>query len=376
MAQSVAIKMLEASNKRLMTLEKSLAKKKKALQVQEELFQSEPKRTLEDLPAYQYYQKELANCEVVYQRRLEDLEADYERKCRFFQDKIDELKSKQREEQPTGKVYRRLKAEVEMEQKEYDALKAECDASAKTYSEVVVPRELEALKKRALAEAEAQKRKEELELQEKREAAIAARKAREAADEARQLAALEEEQKASKPLETISRAPEKQEIAKGGNPPSAKIPSSILERIKSAPNREALEAIALRETLNDEEDTLWNERHDFFSAQEDEERAAPETNSIVSEAPVLREQVIADAVSAAIANDMATQDRLIDSMTTEEVREYSKRMASHYAPKPKAPPFAFPAPVSGVEVPAFPPLLRTTKKLVVKRPGAPAVASR
>lgn len=425
MSQSVAQNVLASTAKRLSTLEKSLTKKKRALQVQEELERPPTEVDLESNKTFIYYSKELTRVEEEFTRKRELLDAQEQRdkealeirkremlqrldeeratrrtryekevskayneaesKTKYYQDAIESLKEKLLFPQPTGKVYRRLKAEVDMEQKEYDALKAQLECETKTYNEIVIPKELEALKKKALADAAAQKRKEELELQEKREAAIAARKQREAADEARQLAALEGAQNPPNVLESLSRAPEKKEetppkniprVVEGGSSKLSSKPSSILERIKAAPNREALEAIALKETLNDEEETLWNERHDFFSAQEDEERAAPETNSIVSETPAFREEVIAGALRAAIANDMAEQDRIINDMSPLEVKEYTKRIAAHYAAKPKAPPFAFPAPISGVEAPGYPPPLKTTKKFVVMNSVAKPALSR
>lgn len=402
-ASQVAQSMLSASAKRLATLEKSLEKKRRALKVQEELEKPATPADLESHKTFIYYTSELERVEeefarkralideqeardkeimerrklemiqkleqehalrkARYQKEVSNAYTEAEKKTKYYRDAIEALKEKLSTPQPTGKVYRRLKAEVEMEQREYDELKKQYQENAQAFNTVIVPQELEKMRRDALAAEVARKHQEEQQLQEQREAAIAARKAREAADEARQLADLEAAQKSQKVEEPPSRAPETF--------------SYLLQRIKNATCMKDLEDLST-EKMTPEESDLWEERYDLFGEQE--MRAKEEqANSIVSdpapEVPEIDEQKIEAALQASIAQDMEAQDRIINTLTFEESRELSRRLAAHYS-KPKAAPKVAPLgafhPVAQTSEAAFPPILKTTKKFVVRQSGQQA----
>ena len=272
---SDAYKLLEMNEKRLTTLKKSLEKKKKALKIQEDIFAQETKG-VEENPTYLYYKQQLAECEVVYQRRLEDLEREFQKKTKYFEDAITALREKSKEQKPTGKVYRRLQAEVAAEQKEYDNLSKELDVAR----QVAQQRDLEIRKREAAARLREEQRKEQEEKQRALEEYHRRREAERSAEEQR---ARERTEDAKRLLAEES----KKNLGVGGEGGGVNS-FSRLERINLAKTTEELGEIynaskKNKDPFSAEEDARWEERFSDLEAQENAKRDDETINSIVSD---------------------------------------------------------------------------------------------
>jgi hypothetical protein len=349
---SAARHILDASDKRIATLQKSLEKKRKALQVQEEMLSQEPQQSLEDHPTYIYYQKELQAAEEAY-----------EKKCRYYNDAIDALKEKLKATKPTGKVYRRLVAEVEMEDKELKRLLAEHS----TLSTTIRAKEVEQQQQKALERIKEEERKEQELVAQAKEAARLRQEA-ERAEEDRRAKERSEEAKKLYAIDTNSIISDTSKESKNSHTPSTPLTTKTqgyLQMIKEATTIKKLDDIytASKGKFTDEEDALWEER---FQALEDKETKVHEEAQETQEAPVVSQESEAFQhlmnMPRAVINSQKGADLFNTLESPQEMKKVLERMhALNSAAQPKAPPFVPPQPVAENSIVSMAPILKTTK---------------
>ncbi len=335
---SAAEQVLKNAQKRAADLSKSLEKKRKQLQVQEDMVSGSTLEDIENSKAYIHYTKELSRIDDAFEskkqeideqekrdkaeleRKKRDMEATLERKkqemmqllerktqemvqqleeehekklqkyrkhvftayneaekkSKYYNDAIDALKTKNSAPKPTSRPYIRLKAEVALEEKEYAALLKDIEVATKHYNDVVVVSEIEKAKKAHDSKMREEAVKEEEEKQRKLEEIRTVKESAKKRDEERWAQQAEEAKKALPDTNSIiSDEKPVEEISHNPPPPTSKV---AVKKVDTPPpkNFNLLQRIQEAKEMKELE-AIYDEKKGRFTEEEDaawEERYA------------------------------------------------------------------------------------------------------